>query len=166
MFFFSPSLRTVSCSLFISLSFSLSLVPFLCYFRIMTFSIQQAKRFYYRLAVLPLCCKGPLYKTHSPNVGIINDALPSTESSHIYVRLCVCVRYACLLTSPGHTTGCYNNFLHFVPPLPGHARIRHVHTHTRARTQKATLLIIAVYPILKPRDLLTPDTTSTAYTTR
>lgn len=110
MFFFLPAVRCLS------------------HFRIMTFSIQQAKRFYYRLGKSPLRAKAG---TGCPNVGIINDT-PSV----------------CLPTSPGPAiTGCYNNFLH--PSSPPHARtlklscmlyIYNIYTYT-----KATLLIIAIY---------------------
>lgn len=77
MFFSPPSIILLG-----SFAFFCSLA----HFRIMTFSIQQAKRFYYRPG-------SPAALRHTagtgyPNVGIINDT-PSI----------------CLLTSPGPTPG-------------------------------------------------------------
>jgi len=144
-------------------------------FRIMTFSIQQAKRFYYRPGS-PAARKGPLLRAQ----GVLMSELLMTPRVRAYIYIYIykpkyniipathCI-YNCTLCPYLHIHNIYLYvcavFADFTWPR---RRRRHHHHHgyrvlqsfsaspphcavkTVSRITKAALLIIAVYPIVNP----------------
>lgn len=123
----------------------------------MTFSIQQAKRFYYRLGIVPRRAKARTCYTTTrvctaprPNVGIINDTRRVYTRILYHTKVCALYAYTCLpTTSPGPPppfAGCYwSRFLRFLRASIYSTRRKPTHTQKpRIINNRRTY----VYPIL------------------